>query len=144
MMRFSATPTAAAAFNVAFDDTDFAVLSSIAAPTQLLYRANQRRAEEVEATAAMLPLAELVELPADHWRPFLGDTEPMARAIEDFLDGIHDQERDLDRMLATVLFTDIVDSTARTAEIGDARGRHCVERHDDTVRRARRGSAAWR
>jgi class 3 adenylate cyclase/pimeloyl-ACP methyl ester carboxylesterase len=135
MMRFSATPTAAAAFNVAFDDTDVRdVLSSVAAPSLLLYRANQNEQEEVEATAALLPLARVVELPADHWSPYLGDPEPMVRAIEDFLDGIHDQERDLDRMLATVLFTDIGNSTAMTAELGDRTWAELLERHHATVR----------
>ena len=135
MMRFSATPTAAAAFNVAFDDTDVReVLSSVAAQSLLLYRAGHDEQEEVEATAALLPLARVVELPPDHWSPYLGDPEPMARAIEDFLDGIHDQERDLDRMLATVLFTDIGHSTAMTAELGDRAWTELLERHHATVR----------
>jgi class 3 adenylate cyclase len=135
MMRFSATPTAAAAFNVAFDDTDVRdVLSSVAAPSLLLYRANQGEKEEVEATAALIPIARAVELPADHWSPYLGDPEPMARAIEDFLEGIHDQEREFDRMLATVLFTDIGDSTAKAAELGDRAWKELVERHHATVR----------
>ena len=66
MMRFSATPTAAAAFNSAFDDTDVRdVLPSVAAPSLLLYRANQDEQEEVEATAALIPLARVLELPGD-------------------------------------------------------------------------------
>jgi len=135
MMRFSATPTAAAAFNVAFDDTDVRhVLPSVAAPTLLMHRANQGEAEEVQATAAMIPLARVVELPADHWSPYLGDPEPMGRAIDDFLDGIHNQESDFDRMLATVLFTDIADSTAKAAKLGDRVWRETVERHHTTVR----------
>jgi pimeloyl-ACP methyl ester carboxylesterase len=74
MMRFSATPTAAAAFNDAFNETDVRhVLPTIAAPTLLLHRANQGEREEIEATAAMIPLARVEELPADHWSPYLGD-----------------------------------------------------------------------
>jgi class 3 adenylate cyclase/pimeloyl-ACP methyl ester carboxylesterase len=135
MMRFSATPTAATAFNDAFGETDVRhVLPSIAAPSLLLYRAGQGEREEVEATAAMIPLARVVELPADHWSPYLGDPEPMAKAIEAFLDGIHDQESDFDRLLATVLFTDIADSTARAAALGDREWREIVERHHTTVR----------
>ncbi|MEZ0233728.1 MAG: alpha/beta fold hydrolase [Actinomycetota bacterium] len=135
LMRFSATPTAAVAFNVAFDATDVRdVLPSVAAPTMLLCRAEQGELEEIEATAAMIPLARVVELPADHWSPYLGDPEPMARAIEEFLDGIHDRERDLDRVLATVVFTDIADSTARGAELGDRAWKELIERHHATVR----------
>jgi class 3 adenylate cyclase len=135
LMRFSATPTSAVAFNAAFDATDVRdVLPSVAAPTMLLCRAEQGELEEIEATAAMIPLARVVELPADHWSPYLGDPEPMARAIEDFLDGIHDRERDLDRVLATVVFTDIADSTARAAELGDRAWKELIERHHATVR----------
>lgn len=135
LMRFSATPNAAMAFNVAFNASDVRhVLPSIAAPTLILHRANQNEADECDATAAMIPLAKVVELPPDHWSPYLGDPEPMARAIEDFLDGIHEQEAGLDRTLATVLFTDIADSTALAASLGDAAWRELVERHHRTVR----------
>jgi class 3 adenylate cyclase len=88
----------------------------------------------VEATAALLPLSRIVELPADHWSPYLGDPEPMARAIESFLDGIHERERSLDRVLATVLFTDIVDSTSRSADAGDQAWRAIREQHDRLIR----------
>lgn len=135
MMRFAATPTAAAAFNLAFDETDVRhVLPSVGAPSLLLYRANHDEREELEATAAMIPLARVLELPADHWSPYLGDPDPIARAVEGFLDSIHDQESDLDRMLATVLFTDIADSTAKAAALGDRAWRDAVERHHAAVR----------
>ena len=64
----------------------------------------------------------------------LGYPEPMARAIEDFLDGIHEQERDFDRMLATVLFTDIGNSTGMTADLGDRAWAELLERHHASVR----------
>ncbi|MEX0755610.1 MAG: adenylate/guanylate cyclase domain-containing protein [Actinomycetota bacterium] len=135
MMRFAATPTAAAAFNAAFDETDVRhVLPSIAAPTLLLYRANQDEREEIEATAALIPMARTVELPADHWSPYLGDPEPMAQEIERTLDGIQEQESELDRVLATVLFTDIVDSTVQGAAMGDRAWREVRGRHDAIAR----------
>ncbi|MGB7805697.1 MAG: adenylate/guanylate cyclase domain-containing protein [Actinomycetota bacterium] len=135
MMRFAATPTAAAAFNAAFDATDVRdVLPSVAAPTLLLHRANQGERDEVEATAALIPLGRVLELPADHWSPYLGDPEPMATAIEAFLDGIQERGTGLDRVLATVLFTDIVDSTAQSAAIGDYAWRGTREQHDRIVR----------
>jgi class 3 adenylate cyclase len=135
MMRFAATPTAAAAFNAAFMETDVReVLPSVAVPSLLLHRANQGERAEVEATAALLPVSTTVELPADHWSPYLGDPEPMARAIESFLDGLHERERSLDRVLATVLFTDIVDSTSRSAAIGDQAWTAIREQHDRLIR----------
>jgi class 3 adenylate cyclase/pimeloyl-ACP methyl ester carboxylesterase len=135
MMRFSATPTAAAAFNRAFDDTDVReVLPSVAAPTLLLHRANQGERDEIAATAALIPLAKVVELPPDHWSPYLGDPEPMAASIESFLDGIHERDTELDRVLATVLFTDIVDSTAQSAAMGDRAWREIKDQHDRIVR----------
>ncbi len=135
MMRFAATPTAAAAFNTAYDDTDVReVLPSVAAPTLLLHREDQDEREEIESTAALIPLARVVELPPDIWSPYLGDPEPMAAAIETFLDTIHERERELDRVLATVLFTDIVDSTAQSAAMGDLAWRELREQHDRIVR----------
>jgi class 3 adenylate cyclase len=135
MMRFASTPTAAAAFNAAFDETDVReVLPSVAVPTLLLYRANQDEGDEVAATANLIPLARVVELPGDHWSPYLGDPEAMAAAIETFLDTIHDHDAGLDRVLATVLFTDIVDSTAQSAALGDRRWREIREQHDRLVR----------
>jgi class 3 adenylate cyclase/pimeloyl-ACP methyl ester carboxylesterase len=135
LMRFSATPTAAAAFNDAFNETDVRdILPTIAVPTLLLHRANQDDGPQLEATAAMIPLARVQELPPDHWSPYLGDPEPMASAIESFLDGIHEQEVGFDRVLATLLFTDIVDSTAHAARLGDRAWRDVVERHHTIVR----------
>jgi class 3 adenylate cyclase len=89
---------------------------------------------EVEHTATLLPLARVVELPPDHWSPYVADPEPLVGAIEGFLDGVEEAEGSLDRALATVLFTDIVDSTAREAELGDRAWRIIVERHHRAVR----------
>jgi class 3 adenylate cyclase len=58
----------------------------------------------------------------------------MIAAIEAFLDGVGDAESSLDRALATVLFTDIVDSTARATALGDQAWRATVERHHRAIR----------
>jgi class 3 adenylate cyclase len=136
LMRFSATPTAAEAFSRAWDETDVRdVLPSVGAPALLLYRKDlEEERAEIERTAELLPIARVVELPPDHWSPYVGDPEPMAGAIEAFLDGVGEAEASLDRALATVLFTDIVDSTARAAELGDREWRAVVERHHRAVR----------
>jgi class 3 adenylate cyclase len=79
--------------------------------------------------------ARLVELPGDdHWW-FAGDADALIDEVGHFLTGeLPDQEPD--RVLATVLFTDIVGSTERAAQMGDRRWRDLLESHDATVRRA--------
>ena len=82
----------------------------------------------------LLPSARYVELPgADHlfW---VGDCDLVADEIEQFLTGARGAS-DPDRMLATILFTDLVDSTRRAAELGDAAWRQRLEAHDALVRR---------
>jgi class 3 adenylate cyclase len=137
LMRFSATPTAAEAFHVAFTDTDVRhVLPSIAAPSLLMYRSGAEEQEdvEIEATAALIPLATVAKLPSDCWSPYVGDPEPMARAIESFLEDVREHDSVLDRKLATVLFTDIADSTGLAASLGDKSWGELVERHHTTIR----------
>ena len=66
--------------------------------------------------------------------------------VEEFLTGSR-SEVEADRVLATVLFTDIVDSTKRAAELGDRQWRVLLDRHDEATRRCERksaGSAATR
>jgi class 3 adenylate cyclase len=67
--------------------------------------------------------------------PFVADDpEPFVSAIESFLASIRREEAELDRVLATVLFTDIVGSTARIAALGDRGWRDLIERHHAIVR----------
>ncbi len=135
LMRFSATPTSAIAFDAAFSATDVRdVLPSVGVPALLLHRANQGEREELEFTASLLPLARVEELPADDWSPYVADPDPMAEAIERFLAGADDEEESFDRVLATVVFTDIVGSTQRASQIGDRAWKELVERHHNVVR----------
>jgi class 3 adenylate cyclase len=60
--------------------------------------------------------------------------EPIVQEIGRFVDGLRDEQSSFDRVLATVLFTDIVDSTARAASLGDRGWREVREEHDRTVR----------
>ena len=69
--------------------------------------------------------------------PWAGDADALLDEVEEFLTGARPR-REPDRMLATVLFTDIVGSTARAAELGDRRWRDLLESHDALVRRAAR------
>jgi len=65
----------------------------------------------------------------------MGDVEPVVGEVEEFLTGTR-HEKEPDRMLATVLFTDICDSTKRAAELGDSDWRRLLEQHDRLVRQA--------
>jgi pimeloyl-ACP methyl ester carboxylesterase/class 3 adenylate cyclase len=111
------------------------VLSSIQVPTLVLHRSGDR-ATPVEGgrfLASRIPGAKLVEVPGiDHF-PFVGDTEPVFQELERFLTGTH-RAAEPDRVLATVLFTDIVDSTRRIAELGDRAWGETLERFYALVR----------
>jgi len=115
------------------DVTD--VIPTLACPTLVLNRSGNRivRMEQSENVAARIPDAKLVELPGEDHLIFSQDIDRVADEIEEFLTGTR-TGRDPDRLLATLLFTDIVDSTTRAAESGDRRWRDLLDRHHDLVR----------
>jgi class 3 adenylate cyclase len=120
-----------------FDETDYrAILPAIHIPTAVLQPAwDERSIEAARWMASQIAGAQLIELPAQvDFPPYLGETEANLRAIRSFLGTVHAAEADLDRVLATVLFTDIVDSTAHSAAMGDRAWRALRAKHDDTVR----------
>jgi class 3 adenylate cyclase len=110
------------------------ILGSVRAPCLLLHRVGDR-GPSVEASrnlARHLPNARYVELPGnDH--AFVGDTARLYDEIEEFLTGLRPVVP-TDRVLATVLFTDIVDSTKRARELGDRAWQELLARHDQVVR----------
>src|SRR5207247_973951 len=109
-------------------------LPVISVPTLVLHRTGDLLwpVEGARFVAERIPDARLVELPGiDHF-PFAGDTESWLAEVELFLTGKLDAP-EVDRQLLTVLFTDIVGSTERAAELGDRRWRDLLERHDATV-----------
>jgi DNA-binding SARP family transcriptional activator/class 3 adenylate cyclase len=116
------------------------VLGSIRVPTLVLNREkdNPRNVGGSRFLAAHIPGARHVELPGAHHAPAAGDAEPVLREIETFLEQAWREagdEREPDRVLATVLFTDIVGSTRTIAALGDRRWRELLEQHHATVRR---------
>jgi pimeloyl-ACP methyl ester carboxylesterase len=134
--RQSASPRAASALmrmNTEIDVRE--VLPSIGVPTLLLYRVGDRDVlvEEGRYIASRIPGARLVELPGDDHYMWSDDTEPLLQEVEEFLTGVR-RGPDPDRMLATVLFTDIVDSTATASRLGDRAWRGLLDRHHDVVR----------
>lgn len=135
-LRLSASPRAAAALNTAssyIDVTD--LLPEIQTPTLLLYRLEDQdvRIEEGRYVASKIPGAKLVELHgADHFF-YAGDTEPILQEIEEFVTGYR-AAAEPERVLRTVLFTDIVGSTDTAAAMGDRRWRGLIDRHHRVVR----------
>jgi class 3 adenylate cyclase len=112
------------------------VLPAIQAPTLVLHRSGSLTVpvEHGRYLAENIPGAKYVELPGDDSLFFLGDTDSLFGEIDEFLTGTR-PGHDPQRMLATVLFTDIAASTARVVELGDERWRELLESHNTVVRR---------
>lgn len=112
------------------------ILPAIRVPTLVLHRSGDTRVnvEGGRYLAAHIPGARYVELPGIDHVMWAGDVDRPADEIEEFLTGTRG-ENEPDRVLATVLFTDLVDSTRRAAEIGDHRWRALLAAHDEVVRR---------
>jgi class 3 adenylate cyclase/esterase/lipase len=136
--RQSASPTAAIACIRMSGEVDARdILPTIRVPTLVLHRTGDTRItiDAGRYIADHIPGAKFVELPGVDHVPF---NEPemvdrIADEIEEFLTGSR-SEVEVDRVLATVLFTDIVDSTKRAAELGDRQWRALLDRHDEAVR----------
>ncbi|HET7517945.1 MAG TPA: adenylate/guanylate cyclase domain-containing protein [Actinomycetes bacterium] len=135
-MRSSVSPGAAKAWLRMIADIDVReALPQIRVPTLLVHRTGDR-AVDVGASryaAGRIPGARLVELPDGDNLTFVGDTEAVAAEIEEFLTGSRTPPLP-DRVLATILFTDIAGSTEHAAEVGDRRWRELLGRHDALAR----------
>jgi pimeloyl-ACP methyl ester carboxylesterase len=134
--RRSASPGAAAALLRMNTEIDVrAVLPTIRVPTLVLHRSGDRDAsvEEGRWIASQIPGARFVELPGEDHLPWVGDVDTLLDEIEEFLTGVRPAP-DPDRMLLTLLFTDIVGSTRRAAELGDRRWRELLDAHHAAVR----------
>ena len=127
--------TAAALFHHYFFTDVHPVLSSIRVPTLVLHRLGDRidPIEQSRFVAGLIPESQLIELPGEDHQWFVGDTDSITDAIEKFLTGVR-HAQDLDRVLATVLVADIVDSTRRAAEVGDAAWKELLAGHHECVR----------
>ena len=131
-----ASPASAVAWLRMLADFDIrGVVGAIHTPTLVLHRAGDRiiAVENGRWLAASIPGAEYVELAGDDHLWWLGDQDALLDEIERFLVGTA-PAREPDRVLATVLFTDIVDSTRRATELGDRRWRDLMARHEAIVR----------
>lgn len=136
-LRLAASPGAALALARMNTETDVRnVLPAIRVPTLILHRTGDRDAqiEEGRYLAARIPGAKFVELPGPDHLPWVGDQAEVVDEIEEFLTGIR-PAAEPDRVLTTVLFTDIVGSTERAASVGDKAWRDVLDQHHATVRR---------
>jgi class 3 adenylate cyclase len=133
--RLAASPgTAAALFRMNSDVDVRPVLPTIQAPTLVLDRPADSWLDSRHARylADHIPGARLVELPGDHTLPFGPGQDELVDEVEEFLTGAR-QAPDPERVLATVMFSDIVDSTRRAAEMGDRRWRGLLEAMDGNI-----------
>ena len=136
--RLVASPNAYRELATIFRNLDIrAVLPLIQAPTLVLQRGGDRITPAAQATylASTIPGARLVEFPGDDHIPFLGDSDSIVDEIEEFVTGTRPAP-DVDRLLATVLFTDIVGSTELQVAVGDHAWKELVLAHHEVVRAA--------
>jgi pimeloyl-ACP methyl ester carboxylesterase len=136
-LRQSASPQAVLALtqmNYEVDVRD--VLRTISVPTLVIHRTGDRimHTDEARYLADTIPGARLALLSGDDHLPWVANQDEILDEIEEFVTGtrpIHEP----DRVLATVLFTDIVGSTERAVQLGDRRWRRLLQEHHDTIRR---------
>jgi class 3 adenylate cyclase len=135
--RLGATPSAAIALMHMNNDIDVRhILPAIRVPTLVLHRAGDARVN-VEAGRYLgrnIPGARYVELPGIDHPIWIGEADSALDEVQEFLTGVR-PAHDVDRVLATILFTDIVDSTKRAAELGDRGWHQVLDAHDNAVRR---------
>jgi class 3 adenylate cyclase len=141
VVRFSVSPGSMASYlrmNLDVDVCD--VLPLIRLPTLVLGRTEVKGGSEIRSSrylAEHIPGARLVELPGQDFAPQLGDSERLFAELQGFLDQLAEGEPwevEPDRVLATVLFTDIVDATATAAALGDRAWSSLLQKHHDLVR----------
>jgi class 3 adenylate cyclase len=144
-LRLSASPaTAAAVIRMILQLDVRDVLPTITVPTLVVHRSDNPivTLEQGRYVADHIEGATFVAVPGADYGLALGDVDVVIDEVEKFLTGAR-KARPTERVLATVLFTDIVDSTGRAVALGDARWRELLEAHDQLARRevARFGGA---
>jgi class 3 adenylate cyclase len=135
--RLGATPAACIEIMRLNSEIDVSpILPSIHVPTLVIHRTDDVavNVEGGRELAALIPNARYVELSGSDHIPFIGDNSgEIVDAIEEFLTGSRTPVT-LDRVLATVLFTDIVGSTEKAATLGDRRWRDLLDQHNTVIR----------
>ncbi|HEV3240208.1 MAG TPA: adenylate/guanylate cyclase domain-containing protein [Casimicrobiaceae bacterium] len=135
--RMSASPGAAVTLLRMNTQIDMrAVLPTIRVPTLILHHVGDLdvKIEEARYIAARIPGAKLVELPGDDHLPWCGDQDRFLDEVQEFLTGVRPPPV-ADRVLATIMFTDIVGSTELAARVGDLAWKSLLQQHDALVRK---------
>jgi class 3 adenylate cyclase len=132
----AASPSMARAFIKKIREADVRdTLERIAVPTLILHRDNPgfSPVEQAHYLAERIAGSRLVELAGEDAVYWVGDTGPMLDEIEEFITGVRGASES-ERLLTTIVFTDIVGSTERAALLGDDRWHDLLDRHDSIVR----------
>jgi class 3 adenylate cyclase len=135
--RLGASPSAVIALTLMNSEIDVRhVLPAIRVPTLVLHRAGDTRVKVGAGRdiAKHIPNAKYVELPGIDHAIWLGEMDSVIDEVEGFLTGTR-PTHEADRVLATIMLTDIVDSTKRAAELGDQRWRELLDQHNAVIRR---------
>jgi pimeloyl-ACP methyl ester carboxylesterase/class 3 adenylate cyclase len=132
--RLSASPGAVKSFTMLNSQIDLSsILPAVRVPTLVLHNQGdvQVPVEHGRELAACIPDAKMIEYPGVDHIFTTGDVEPVLGDIEEFVTGHRESSSsDFERVLATVLFTDIVDSTRSAAAMGDQAWRRMLDSHD--------------
>jgi class 3 adenylate cyclase len=137
LLRQGTSPAGAIALMDLYREIDVrAALPALDLPTLVMHRTGDRMIPVAQGRyiAEHIEGARYVEMPGRDHLPFAGDLDAILDEVEEFLVGSRGAS-EAERSLATVLFTDIVGSTEKAAELGDRRWRELLERHDAAVRR---------
>jgi len=137
LLRSGTSPRAAVELIRMYFEIDVRpALAAVTAPSLVLVRKGDRMtpAGWGHTLARLLPDCRYVELDGNDHIVFVGDQDAILDEVEEFITGVR-PDREPERVLATVLFTDIVGSTERAAAAGDRDWRRTLERHDELVRR---------
>jgi len=136
--RLSASPGAVKSFTMLNSQIDVSsILPAVRVPTLVLHNQGdlQVPVEQGRELAACIPAAKLIEYPGGDHLFTTGDVEAALGDIEEFITGHRESSSsDFERVLATVLFTDIVDSTRRAVEKGDQTWRRLLDSHDQLAK----------
>ena len=133
----AASPSMARAVSKVVTESDVRdTLPRIGVKTLILHRDNVQfiLVDNGRYLAQHIAGARYVELPGEDSLYWVGDAGPMLGEIEEFITGVRGGS-DSERVLTTIVFTDIVGGTQRAAELGDQRWRDLLDRHDNVVRR---------
>ena len=136
-LRIGASPSAVIALARMINEIDIRqVLPTIRVPSLVIHRSGDvgQPVEDGRYLGEHIPNAKYIELPGIDHLPWVGDADAILDEIEEFLTGVR-QPLEHNRMLATILFTDIVGSTERAHELGDRKWLELLDQHNALVRK---------